>query len=305
MSDITDQDRRAAMSWAKNWQGDQDGDTSAAARVILATVDAPPRTIAEELRDVADNYGMSSRAADRLDDIADRVEHDLAEARAEVERLNAQNAWPKTTPSGHTYDAPTTYKELRHQCANAAQAASEGWDDAECPPEPTWEMVGLATAEVERLTAERDTEGPDDNDWLAGMKKAARYAINATRPDPDDVKPGEAWKAHIWYDDERHPGTAIKSSGGDWTVTRDDGSRTTYRMNEYVELVSRLVPAPRVITNPDELDALAEGTIIRAKDGDACRKSDGGDWTVDGLDGAVGYGPRQVLPVTVLWEPEA
>ena len=35
MTDITDQDRSAAIAWAKNWQGDQDDDTSAAARRMV------------------------------------------------------------------------------------------------------------------------------------------------------------------------------------------------------------------------------------------------------------------------------
>ncbi|WP_312802431.1 hypothetical protein [Corynebacterium variabile] len=273
--------------------------TITAALDNLATVDAPEPTLAEELRDVADSYGMSSRAADRVDDIADRVEHDLTEARAEVERVTAQNTWPKHTPSGHTYDAPTTYKKLRQQCANAAQAASEGWDDAECPPEPTWEMVGLATTEVEHLTAK--------NEQLRSyVQKGAES--NAETPDPADVKPGEAWKAHIWYDEEWHPGTAIKSSGGDWTVTRDDGSRTTYRMNEYIELVSRLVPAPRVITNPDELDRLAIGTIIRTREDLAMQKKDGDTARWYYADSGRGWEVAQMLddlPATVLWEPEA
>ncbi|MDV2477180.1 hypothetical protein F8M49_22375 [Rhodococcus zopfii] len=34
----------------------------------------------------------------------------------------------------------------------AAKARAEGWDEAEYPPEPTWEMVGLAHREIERLT---------------------------------------------------------------------------------------------------------------------------------------------------------
>lgn len=65
------------------------------------------------------------------------------------------------------------------------------------------------------------------------------------------------------------------------------------------------MPAPRVITNPDELDRLAEWTIILARGGEACQKADAGDWAIAGIDGAVGYGPRQVLPATVLWEPGA
>lgn len=325
MTDITDQDRRQLREDAKAVINKTAMRSSAAvsiARYILATVDAPVLTLAEELRDVADNYGMSSRAADRLHDIADRMEHDLAEARAEVERerdlgvalaherdearaeaerLNAQNAWPKTTPSGHTYDAPTTYKELRHQCANAAQAASEGWDDAECPPEPTWEMVGLATAEVERLTAERDTEGPDDNDWLAGMKEAARYAINATRPDPAEVKPGEAWIVECHGECR----TAVKDRDDDepWNTSTAVGLFFP-EDNEAITLVSRLVPAPRTITNHDDLDRAKRDTIIRDARGVVCsRDCMGHAWTT--FTSLADQRPHIALPATVLWEPEA
>lgn len=62
-------------------------------------------------------------------------------------------AWPYTTPEGHTYQTPTTYKELCALHDNAAQAYVESWDPAEHPPEPTWEMVGLAHKEIARLRA--------------------------------------------------------------------------------------------------------------------------------------------------------
>lgn len=231
MTDITDQDRRLALRWC-DMLGDSTLHEEAAAtrRVILATVEAPDPTPADELRDVADNYGMSSRASDRLHNIADRVEHDLAEARAEVERAEDRAA----------------------------------------------EWQGIAQryyAKVELLTAERDEKEVLDAidahcDHYAAQKGAESNAeSNAESIDPADVKPGEAWKANIWYDGVHQPGTAIKSAGSsDWVVIRDDGSRSTFRMNEYVELVSRLVPAPRVITNPDELEQLAATTA--AKEGE-------------------------------------
>lgn len=62
--------------------------------------------------------------------------------------------WPKTTPTGHTYVEPRTYEALCHEHDNAAQAAIESWEEDECPPEPTWEMVGIAHREVERLQRE-------------------------------------------------------------------------------------------------------------------------------------------------------
>jgi hypothetical protein len=77
----------------------------------------------------------------------------LDEARAEVERLRTEHTWPKTTPTGHTYVAPTTYDELRERHTDAAQAFVEWWSPSECPPEPTWEMVGLAHKEVDTARA--------------------------------------------------------------------------------------------------------------------------------------------------------
>ena len=243
MTDITDRDRRAAREWAeyiadnpirpgrRAWM-------NAVARVILATVDAPAPTLAEELRyraDLLDNGdpdGDTPQALRALADRAEQVERDLAEARAEVERL----------------------------------------------------------------TAERVTEpSPTLND-------------GSMTPDPADVKPGEAWKAHIWFDGVRQPGTAIKIAGSrNWVVARDDGSRTAYRMNEYVELVSCLVPAPRVITNPDDLDRLAEGSIVRDRAGHAWERYPDEDWySTEELDD--GFSSRRLAdyagPVTVLWEPE-
>ena len=98
--------------------------------------------------------GLISRRADAtFIAAAPDLVRDLAD---KVERQESIHKWPKTTPEGHLYVAPTTYAELCSRHTDAAQASVECWVDAECPPEPTWEMVGLAHREVERLTAERD-----------------------------------------------------------------------------------------------------------------------------------------------------
>lgn len=66
-------------------------------------------------------------------------------------------------------------------------------------------------------------------------------------------------------------------------------------------LVSRLVPAPRVITTREELDALPEGSIIREHvDSEALQKD--GNWY--GADCGE-LDPEDVpLPATVLYTPE-
>lgn len=68
-------------------------------------------------------------------------------------RWSKARDWPKTTPSGHTYEIPTTYEQLKARHVDAAQALIEGWDADECPPEPTWEMVGLAHGRIAELEA--------------------------------------------------------------------------------------------------------------------------------------------------------
>lgn len=92
-------------------------------------------------------------------EMVDRAVRAERERDAAVDRADAaekRHTWPKTTPTGHTYTAPDTYSALCHQHGNAAQAAIESWDADECPPEPTWEMVGIAHREVERLQRDRD-----------------------------------------------------------------------------------------------------------------------------------------------------
>lgn len=61
--------------------------------------------------------------------------------------------WPYTTPSGHTYRVPQTFGDVEQRHADASQAFIESWDAPEHPPEPTWEMVGLALTHARRLAA--------------------------------------------------------------------------------------------------------------------------------------------------------
>lgn len=109
MTDITDHDRRQLREDAKAVINKTAMRSSAAvsiAQYVLATVDALPRTLAEELHyravllDNGDPDGDTSQVLRDLADHAAQMKRDLAEARAEVARLTAQNTWPKITPSG-------------------------------------------------------------------------------------------------------------------------------------------------------------------------------------------------------------
>lgn len=246
MTDITDQDRRIAREWAttigKQIAGHPDART--AARVILATVDAPEPTLAEAVEAWAEKHfsgvvGTGKHELLALASRAEQMENDLAEASAEVGRLTAKNEELRRTDN---------YKEFR--------------------------------------------------DKFLPVQKAAES--NAETPDPADVKPGEVWIVECRG--ERR--TAVKDRDDDepWNTVASDGLFFSEE-NENVTLLHRLVPAPRVITDPDELDKLAEGSIVRDNEGDpATRRAGGLDYR--GIEG-VCNDVHHYLPVTVLWEPGA
>ena len=78
MTDITDEDRRAARVWAANVSNQGKSPHLAlttAARVILATVDAPEPTLAEELARIAENSPVWTiqNVCDELKSAADRA----------------------------------------------------------------------------------------------------------------------------------------------------------------------------------------------------------------------------------------
>jgi hypothetical protein len=176
------------------------------------------------------------------------------------------------------------------------------------PEEPKERLINErdeARAEVDRLTAVRVTDpSPTLND--GSMTRHATVAreenVSHDLPEPADVKPGEAWIVNI-DGVEIVPG--FKASVG-WICYRFFGGTTKSIGDERITLVSRLVPAPRVITNPDELDRLAEGSIVRDRAGHAWERYPDEDWySTEELDD--GFSSRRLAdyagPVTVLWEP--
>lgn len=254
MTEITDQDRHAARVWAKNWQGDQDGDTSAAARVILATVDAPEPTLAERLKyraallDNGDPDGDTPQALRDLATRAAQMEHDLMEARAEVERLTTERD-----------------RRLQHEPYRRGQAIPSTGDTFIVP-----------------CTERQDR--------------------NAETPNPAYVNPGEAWIVEV--NGERRNAVKDRDPHFPWN-TVGANSRFYDKDNKDITLVSRLVPAPRVITNTDDLEALSHCTVIRDSDGDMFQRIAHG-WYKAGYETVHRSDDNYVcLPVTVLWEPEA
>ena len=124
-----------------------------------------------------DTYAAMVRDRDDWRDKAYSASEGMRKATARAEAAEKRHQWPKTTPTGHTYVAPDTYVALCHQHSNAAQAEVECWEADECPPEPTWEMVGIAHREVERLQRDRD-------EWKARAEAAeARTTPAVSRAD--------------------------------------------------------------------------------------------------------------------------
>lgn len=244
MTDLTDQDRRAARQWADEMNGHPilNENARAAVRYVLATVDAPEPTLAEELARIAENSAVWTiqNVCDELKSAAasaEQMERDLAEARADVKRLTA-----------------------------------------ELETEPVALEVNVAT------------------DQQANMQGILAGSL----PDPADVKPGEAWIVDV--DGERRPAMKDGEDYFQWNTITGGGWLSSVG-NSDVTLIARLAPAPRAITNADDLDRAKRCTVIRDAAGVVCERDGMGDaWTT--FTSLSNQRPHITLPATVLWEPE-
>ena len=304
MTDITDQDRRVAHEWAASIGPEMDclsANTRAVARVILATVDAPAPTLAEELRSWAEDASYDEdrdnllHAADR----AEQMEHGIAEARAEVEKERDFGV----ALAHERDDARAKVERLKRDLAEAYKTRDARDDE-----------VDSLRADVERLTALNERLRKTDNyrefrDKFLTVQKGAES--NAESLGPADVKPGEAWivecrgerRTAVKDHDDAVPWCTFNADG--WFLAED---------NEEVTLIYRLVPAPRVITNADELDRLCPNSVILSSDNDAWQKSTrtilwSSPWW-DASHGGPAMWPSERIcdeyhPVTVLWEQGA
>ncbi|WP_312980988.1 hypothetical protein [Corynebacterium sp.] len=261
MTDITDNEKRVLREWAeKNKLRDEE--THLAARYILANVDAPAPTLAEEMRGLASEYeedGEPDPSVDlyRLADRVEQIEQERDEARAEVERLTEVNERLRKTDN---------YREFREF---------------------------LHPVRVSKMP-------PGDIPGTALPINISAVVPDPTTPDPADVKPGEAWIVECRG--ERR--NAVKDNGLDipWNTINADGWYLS-EDNGDVTPITRLVTAPRVITNPDELDRAKRCTVIRDAAGVVCERDAMGDyWTT--FTSLANQKPHIEFPATVLWEPE-
>lgn len=124
-----------------------------------------------------------------------------------------QTQWPYTTPSGHTYVEPTTYESLRGRVNDYAQAIIETWADDERPPTTvTWEMLGIALRDRDRLREEQiglaidiltiaHVAGMPDTYWQTDARIArACAALADTGPEPVTPANARQWTADHFGD---------------------------------------------------------------------------------------------------------
>ena len=320
MTDITYLDRRSAREWATTMEkhGAVSPPIRAAARVILATVEAP--ALSEELANITETWEewATETITEALANFTTRtaqMEHDLAEARAELNQWKLVSRIETTTlreqrdeAQADLADVTEVNHEIRRE-RDEARAEAILWEGKyeEVLESEQSLRIDLADAdvEVEKLTAQNENLRRTDNykefkEQFLTVQKGAES--NAESLDPADVKPGEAWIVDV--DGERR--TAVKDEGAPYpwnTVTA--GGCLSPMGDEDVTLITRLVPAPHVITDPDELDRLPFRAVIVSMDrqADVYQKDSNGEW-MDVT--SYGHSSREVIrienAVTVLWE---
>ena len=366
MTDLTDQELRDARQWAERVDAHLTPserallDEASAARVILATVDAPAPTPAEALRDMLEKRDACEAVSfSGLLARVEQVQQERDEARAEVERLDAvaeDYARRATAALTERDDARAEVESLAEErdraqytiaeVTNARDSLREAYDHARAEVERLNREQGRLQAqvrglvrldgdrnsemrmitgernealiEVERLTDERDEEtvAPGEN-VSADQKLNMQEILAGSLPNPADVKPGEPWEVIATDPAKKIGGGVTKHNtvafrmADRWIVSRQGYPMPLVVPDDCIRLVRRHVPAPRVITNPDELDVLAFDTTVRVGD-TAYQRGDemlafGGDWWYRPCD-SVGVTSAELLshgPVTVLWEPVA
>lgn len=123
--DVTDEDRRNARKWAEDSRdyGDPGSYLDCAVRVILAAVPAPPKSLAEQILDIAGHISSDFGAyADDLTALADRVE--------DIERDNISVNAALRTVTDERNDARDEARDWREQNENDCEAYSEELADA-------------------------------------------------------------------------------------------------------------------------------------------------------------------------------
>ncbi|MGP9758875.1 hypothetical protein [Corynebacterium sp. AOP12-C2-36] len=213
---VTDDDRRTAYEWAASLDPDMRCWTDrerAAARVILATVPAPPATLADEIRE--EGAGRPPGAVKRVNALADRVE--TVEKARDKAQQDAVDAWEHAAQTDRDHVRVMGLWEQDY--ARVAKERDE------------------ARAEVERLTVSLNrqcttvTPSVHNTDGLTVSSDAL--------PDPADVPTNEPWEVV----GPNGPAIGYRDGHEDlpWSVVHKDGNGCDDLSDGRVTLVARLV----------------------------------------------------------------
>lgn len=181
---VTDDDLRKARQWAMDTIAEAEAEDRHlgyhhAACVILATVPAPPVTLADELREL--NKGDIPLGA--LLELADRVE--AVEKARDKAQQDAVDAWEHAAQTAREH---VRIMELREQdyvrVASERDEAQHELDETRADLRDVTNLLDQARAEVERLTVS-----------LNRQCTTVTPSVHNTDalPDPADVPTGEPW----------------------------------------------------------------------------------------------------------------
>lgn len=265
---FSDQDRRAMHDWANLAVADSGRQERepwvTAARFILATVEPPAPTLAEEIEEWTITRLDEEPSYEELVDIrqdlyhfASRIssmERDLTEARAEAERL-------KATAAERENGAADQCLERNPETKARVESALKNIDKTE--------LVHTA-------------------------------AIRCS----EDVVDGEVWSVVIGTgaDGEAAIGTRHRDRDVPWTVIFDAGV-IGRALDDEIILISRLTPEPRVITDTEGLNKLPAGSVVIDQIGRAWQRNHNG-WFSGSYFGWPAADVIKSGPVAVLWKPE-
>ncbi|WP_145941737.1 hypothetical protein [Corynebacterium glyciniphilum] len=280
--DISEADVEAMHRWCDMLPADTPHREAGIVRqVILDVWPAPPKSLADELREAASGLPVQSKLKHQLVSLADRVEV------VEKERNDLQDI------------------------VDGSAAELQQRDDE----------IERLDAEVKRLTAlnaENDTriqeQSREIGDHIAALNgltrgRTSKESLPVALPDPADVPMGEAWIVEVEGEEERLLGLRNCGEPHAWeTFTLSTRGSGGWCADTAVTLVSRLVPdVRRVIDRPEVLDKLpVEAVVLSVNTRYALQHGDDGDgWY--GTASTRKASSAEVLargPVIVLWEPE-
>lgn len=340
---VTDDDRRHLREDAQDTLNQPLSPRAAMrlAEYVLDTVPAPPKSLADELREYAKDYATVSRRS-MLRILADRVEAVVQER--DKAQQDAVDAWEHAAQTdGDHVRAMGLWEQDYARVSNECDEARAEVERLSRQVADQMTAIHTANAEVQRLTTElarkeasrqhyiRHAQTSSDDrallrdevkclkDEVAAFNDAAKASaeeaerltsgrtskeslpVASALSDPADVPRDEVWEIEI----NSVRAVALRNGYFPELPWVDVYTRTAWPESA-VTLVARLVPdVRRVIDRPEEMDALPVGSVVLDLSSHAWEKYPDDEWYSTELDD--GFSSRRLIrigSVTVIHEPE-